>query len=99
MKKLWIMLEISVLILIFAGWEEHFHQIICLYPSVIQPFHLFRNCQFDFRRISLSFQTRLQDPDKSVVLALLGELATDPHPLLRSRPENLTSRGFFENKL
>ena len=39
------MSEISVLILGFAGWSEHFHQIICLYPSVIQPFRLFRNCQ------------------------------------------------------
>ncbi|MDJ0650682.1 MAG: hypothetical protein QNJ60_18470 [Xenococcaceae cyanobacterium MO_188.B19] len=25
----WIMSEISVLILGFAGWSEHFHQIIC----------------------------------------------------------------------
>jgi len=39
------MLEISVLILVLVALEGHFHQIICLYPSVIQPFRLFRNCQ------------------------------------------------------
>ncbi len=41
------MLEISVLILVLAGGVEHFHQSICFYPSVIQPFRLFRNCQLD----------------------------------------------------
>lgn len=40
------MSEISVLILVLVALEEHFHQIICLYPSVIQPFRLFQNCQF-----------------------------------------------------
>ena len=39
------MADISVLIVVFASLEEHFHQIICLELSVIQPFRLFQNCQ------------------------------------------------------